>query len=428
MQNIYALCDCNNFYVSCERVFNAALSGRPVVVLSNNDGCIIARSNEAKTLGIKMGTPLFQIKDLIESNDVSVFSSNYALYGDMSNRVMTVLQDLTPEVEIYSIDEAFLRFDFDKEEKSNNVQSLTDEGRKIKETVYKWTGIPISIGMGETKTLAKLANRLAKKSEKAKGVLDLSASPYQDYALECTPVSDVWGIGRQSEKKLKLNGITNAKQLRDIDLRWARRNLTVVGARIVEELRGVSCLPFEMCPLDKKSITVSRSFGNMVTTLEDLKQAVAFFTVRASEKLRRNKLFASAVTTFAATNRFNKNEDYYSNSMTIEMAYPTSAINELLQRTAYAIEKIFKQGCTFKKAGVMFTGLVPESPVTKRMYDDAEGLKQKRLSEAMDKINSRFGRDAVRLGIIEREQNWRTKFEKRSQRFTTNWNEILRVT
>lgn len=420
MSQVFALCDANNFYVSCERVFDANLIGRPVVVLSNNDGCIIARSNEAKAIGIKMGTPIFEIKDVIQNNCVKVFSSNYALYGDMSNRVMGVLQDLTPDVEVYSIDEAFLRFDKENE-------SLTKTGRTIKETVYKWTGIPVSIGLGETKTLAKLANRLAKKSEKAKGVLDLSQSPFQDYALECTPVADVWGIGRQSEKKLKTKGITNAKQLRDIDLRWAKRNLTVVGARIIEELRGISCIPFESAPPPKKSVTVSRSFGNVVTSLEGLKQAVAFFTVRASEKLRRNKLCASAITIFAATNRFAKNETYYSNSVTIEMAYPTSAMNELMERAMTAIEKIYKPYCNFKKAGVMFTGLVPEDTLTKRLYDDDEGQKQKRLSDAMDRINNRFGRDAIRLGIIDGKQSWKTKFQKRSKRYTTNWNELLKI-
>lgn len=376
-----------------------------------------------------MGTPLFKVRDLIELNHVKVFSSNYALYGDMSQRVMTALQDITPDVEIYSIDEAFLRFDSEDKENSKGKQSesLTNTGRKIKETVYRWTGIPVSIGIGETKTLAKLANRLAKKSEKAKGVLDLSQSPFQDYALECTSVEDIWGIGRQSTKKLKVKGIINAKQLRDIDLRWARGNLTVVGARIVEELRGVSCLPFELCPPDKKSVTVSRSFGNTITTLNDLTEAVAYFTVRASEKLRKNKLCASAITIFAATNRFNKNEDYYSNFLTVEMAFPTSAINELMQIAASCTEKIYKSGCKFKKAGVMFTGLVPESPITKRMYDEADGQKQKRLSEAMDKINNRFGRDSIRLGIIDRPQNWRTKFEMRSPRYTTNWNELLMI-
>ncbi|HYJ48173.1 MAG TPA: Y-family DNA polymerase, partial [Pyrinomonadaceae bacterium] len=226
MTKVFGLCDCNNFYVSCERVFDARLVKRPVVVLSNNDGCIVARSNEAKALGIKMGVPFFQARGLIEAHNVFVLSSNYALYSDMSNRVMTALNEFTPEIELYSIDEAFLLL-----EHREGKDSLTDFGRRIQKTVYKLTGIPLSVGLAETKTLAKLANHLAKKSAKAQGVLDLSRSPYQDYALECTPVGSLWGIGRQYAKLLNSRGITTAKQLRDVDIRWARRALTVVGAR-----------------------------------------------------------------------------------------------------------------------------------------------------------------------------------------------------
>lgn len=422
MAAIFALCDCNNFYVSCERVFNARLVGKPVVVLSNNDGCIVARSNEAKALGIKMGAPLFQVQQLIDVYDVQVLSSNYCLYGDMSNRVMSVLSDLAPELEIYSIDEAFLNLEYKAKH-----GSLTDFGRKIKETVYKWTGIPLSIGLAETKTLAKLANHLAKKSDKAQGVLDLTRSPYQDHALERTPVGDLWGIGRQSAKLLHSRGITTARQLRDVDIRWARRALTVVGARIIEELRGNSCLPIESCPPPKKSLTCSRSFGNVIETLSDLREAVASFTIKAAERLRKNGLAAGAITVFVATNRFAKDAPHYANSLTIEMAYPTDATPELLARSMSCTEKLYRAGCKFKSAGVMLNGLLPASPMTIRMQDDERWVKSRRLMQAIDGINSRMGRDTIKFGIAGFKQSWRTKFEQRSPRCTTNWRELLAV-
>ncbi|MDQ3817128.1 MAG: DUF4113 domain-containing protein [Acidobacteriota bacterium] len=422
MASIFALCDCNNFYVSCERVFNAKLVNRPVVVLSNNDGCIVARSNEAKALGIRMGLPLFQVQHIIDAHDVQVFSSNYALYSDISHRVMSVLGDFTPEIELYSIDEAFLSLEY-----RTKYGSLTDFGRRIKETVYRWTGIPLSIGMAETKTLAKLANYLAKKSEKAKGVLDLSRSPYQDYALEHTPVGNLWGIGRQYTKLLNSRGIVNAKQLRDVDLRWARKALTVVGARIVEELRGNSCLPLEICPPNRKSLTCSRSFGNLVETLSDLREAIATFTIRVAERLRKHQLAAGAITVFVATNRFAKNETYYSNYATVEMAYPTDTTIELMERATACTERIYQEGRKFKSAGVMLNGLVPASPLTIRMHGDDRWVKSRSLMKAIDRINARMGRDTIKFGASGFKQSWKTRFEKRSPRYTTNWNEILSV-
>lgn len=422
MANVFALCDCNNFYVSCERVFNAKLVNRPVVVLSNNDGCVVARSNEAKALGIKMGVPLFQAKPIVDAYDVQVLSSNYALYADMSSRVMSALNGFTPEIELYSIDEAFMLLEHKREQ-----GSLTDFGQKIKKKVYKLTGIPLSVGMAETKTLAKLANYLAKKSDKAKGVLDLSCSPYQDYALECTPVGNLWGIGRRYTKLLNSRGITNALQLRDVDIRWARKALTVVGARIVEELRGQSCLPLESCPPAKKSLTCSRSFGNVVETLSDLREAIATFTIRVAERLRKNQLAAGVITVFAATNRFAKDAPYYSNSVTVEMAYPTDTTTELLERAMACTEKLYRAGCKFKSAGVMLNSLVPASPMTIRMQDDEQWIKSRSLMQAIDRINTRMGRDTIKFGIAGLKQNWKTKFEKRSPRYTTSWSEILNV-
>jgi DNA polymerase V len=422
MTSIFALCDCNNFYVSCERVFNARLINHPVLVLSNNDGCVIARSEEAKALGIKMGTPLFQAQHIIDAHDIQVFSSNYALYGDMSHRVMSVLGEFTPQVELYSIDEAFMQL-----EPPSGHGSLNDLGRAIQRTTYKWTGIPVSIGMAETKTLAKLANQLAKKSDKAQGVLDLTQPTFLDCALERTPVERVWGIGRQYAKLLRARGITTARALRDVDLRWARKALTVVGARIVEELRGNSCLSLEICPRPKRSLTHSRSFGQTVETISALREAIASFTTRVAEKLRAHKLAAGAITVFVASNRFSGTQEYYSNSATIEMAYPTDVTHELLERAVRCAEKLYKKGCRLKSAGVMLTALIPASPITARMYNDEKWQRARRAMRAVDEVNRRMGRDKIRVGARELKPEWRTKFEHRSPRFTTNWKEILAV-
>ena len=280
MPPLFALADCNNFYASCERVFNPKLAGRPAIVLSNNDGCVVARSNEAKALGIAMGVPAFQIRHLIRKHDVQVFSSNYALYGDLSQRVMETLQQFSPEVEVYSIDEAFLNLSG-----FTNI-NLTDYGRRIRATVKQWTGIPVSVGIAETKTLAKIANHVAKRTEGTDGVFDFTAWPDRDSVLARVLVEEVWGIGPNYARLLTQHGITTALGLRDADDHWIQKQMGVVGLRTVHELRGISCLPLEQCPPPKQGITCSRSFGRPVTTLAEMREAVAAYTARAAEKLR----------------------------------------------------------------------------------------------------------------------------------------------
>lgn len=415
-----ALVDCNNFYASCERVFDPRLVGRPVVVLSNNDGCVVARSNESKALGIKMGVPLFQIKDLVDLHGVRVLSSNYALYGDMSARVMHALGSFTPEIEIYSIDETFLSF-------GCRTVWLPEMGRRIKEHVYKLTGVPVSVGFARTKTLAKLANDLAKKSEKCAGVLSLVDSPHLDAALGRTPVSDVWGVGRQYSKLLHARGVETAKQLAAADPRWARMAMTVVGARVVQELRGVPCLPLELCPPAKKSITCSRTFERGVSTEAELKEAVAHFLSRAAEKMRRHNLAAAAVTVFASTNRFNKSVPQYSNSGTVELACPSAATQELLSEAMRIAGGLYREGYEFKKAGVMLTGLVPEVPLTERMYEAPEYERKRALMRVVDSVNAKMGRDSVRFAVSGLKRAWMTKSERRSPRYTTSWSELLKV-
>ena len=418
MPSAVALVDADCFYVSCERVFDPRLVGRPVIVLSNNDGCIIARSNEAKALGIKMGTPLFRTQQQVNAYHVAVYSSNYSLYGDMSQRVMEALHEFTTEVEVYSIDEAFMRLE------AGDGRKLKNQGEEIRGKVLKWTGIPVSIGIAPTKTLAKVANRIVKRSVEAQDVLDLTPLPDQTHALEETPVEDVWGVGPAYSKLLKAAGINTARKLRDADHCWIRKRMTVVGARIVEELRGVSCLPLEECPPQKKSITCSRSFGALVDSLMEMREAVAVYLTRAAEKLRRGKLAAGVVTVFINTNRFSA-EPQYSNAVTYELASPTDATNELLEWALRGVEQIFREGYRYKRAGVMLQSLMPADQLSMRLFGDEDFERSRRLMRAIDEINARHGRDTVRFGVAQPEGRWKTRFLRRSPRYTTCLKEVL---
>lgn len=420
MRSIIALIDANNFYVSCERVFNAGLYNRPVVVLSNNDGCVISRSNEAKQIGIKMGVPFFQIEDLIARQNVAVFSSNYALYGDMSNRVMEALGEFSPEVEIYSIDEAFINFS------GIRCESLTELGRKIQKTVYLWTGIPVSVGIAETKTLAKIANSLAKRSEKAAGVLDLIDSPYLPHALAKTPVEKVWGIGRRYKKLLHANGIRTALELKNLDDRWVRGNMTIVGLRLVQELRGIPCLALETQPLPKKSITVSRSFGQQVVSLSEIKEALTLYVTRAAEKLRKHELAAGVVTVFLHTNRFSRAPQHFG-SNTTELAIPTDSTLELLSYARRGAEEAFQEGFQYKKAGVFLNELVPAGSPSHSFWNPDGRERLRDLMRVVDRVNRKWGRDTIHFGKLATSGRWTTKAEKRSPRYTTQWEEVLTI-
>ncbi|MDQ3712711.1 MAG: Y-family DNA polymerase [Acidobacteriota bacterium] len=412
-----ALVDCNNFYVSCERVFAPKLKNRPVVVLSNNDGCVIARSEEAKALGIKMGVPYFQIDYLITKENLAVFSSNYTLYGDMSARVMEALNLFSPETEIYSIDEAFLNIE------NRGMKSIVI-GQKICSDVLKWLGLPVSVGIAPNKTLAKIANRIAKKLNL--GVFELSDENQIKNVLSETAINDVWGIGYNSARKLKELGITNAFQLKNLDRRWARKLLSVVGARIVEELNGKICLPLELVPQPKKSITCSRSFGCQVEHIEHLNEALDNYLVKAGEKMRRQNLVTNAVTVFLATNRFAKTLQY-SNSLTIELANATNSTRELRDWTKKTLRQIFKQGYSYKKVGVILQGLQPEKAETIRLYNEPNYQKDKRLMQALDKISGKFGRDTIHFGVQRNKECWQMKAEMKSQKYTTNLKEVLQI-
>lgn len=418
--NAIALLDCNNFYASCERVFDARLKDKPLVVLSNNDGCVVARSEEAKQIGVTMGSPLFKVESLLDEHDAGILSSNYALYGDMSNRVMNLLYKFTPEVEIYSIDEAFLSLEPRK-------KSLDILGHSIKEKMYKWTGVPVSIGIAETKVLSKIANKLAKKSHKAKGVLNLYRSLHTEVALKQTDVGEIWGIGRKSVEKLKENNILTGWELRNADNRFIRKLLTVVGARIALELRGIKCLPLEKVQPKKQSICCSRSFGQTISDYKYIKEAVLFYLTRAAEKMRGQNLAAHAVTVFVGTDRFRPVPADYNNSATYSSTFPTNVNQELQEWAIKTLEKIFKEGFEYRKAGIILSGLVPAEELTKRMFDESHWKKWNDLTKAIDEINQKFGKDTVRFAGVKTEGLWTMKQTRKSQRYTTCWQEFLTV-
>lgn len=421
MENAIALLDANNFYASCERVFDASIKRKPVVVLSNNDGCVVARSEEAKQIGVTMGAPLFKVESLLIENDAEILSSNYALYGDMSNRVMNLLHNFTPEVEVYSIDEAFLSL----EPRKNSLNNLA---HSIREKIYKWTGIPVSIGIAETKVLAKLANKQAKRVElKEAGVLNLYRSDKTEPILKETLVSDIWGVGYRSALKLKANQILTAWQLRETDNRFIRRLLTVVGARIALELRGIKCLPLEQSSVKKHTITCSRSFGEVVTNYEGIREAVLYYLTRACEKMRNHNLAANAVTVFIETDRFRPVPAPYSNTATYSSTYPTDSNQEVQEWAIRTLERIYKEGYDYRKAGIILSGLVPAEKLTKRMFDDGQFQKQHNLMKAVDEINRKFGKDTVRFAGVKTEGDWKMKQTRKSQSYTTNWNELLFV-
>ncbi len=422
MPPIFALADCNNFYVSCERVFNPKLIGKPVIVLSNNDGCVVARSEESKLLGIKMGVPVFKIKDIIKSNNVLVYSSNYSLYGDMSNRVMNSLKEFAPEIEIYSIDEAFL----DLSDFGN--YNLTEYCRKIKTEVEKWTGIPISIGISSTKTLAKLANRIAKKSKKANGVLDLTEKTFHKQALELSKVSDVWGVGRSYSDYLSKNGINNAMQLRDADSNFIRQKMGIEGVRLINELKGVSYYSLEETPPAKKGITVSRSFKTPIKTIEKMSEAIANFISIGADKLRKEKATAGEVSVFVTTNRFDK-ENFYSNSKSYLLPVSSNDTSELISIALKILRGIFKKDYLYKKAGIMFGKIVSEENVQHDFFDNKNRERSKKLMETLDKINVKLGSSSLKYAAqgLSENPDWKPASQHRSKKYTTDWESLPEV-
>jgi len=420
MKDIFALVDCNNFYVSCERIFEPSLEGRPVVVLSNNDGCVVSRSNQAKQLGIGMGVAFFKVKDLADKHGLVALSSNYTLYADMSRRVMETLCNFTPEIEVYSIDEAFLNL-------SGLGDNLADYGRRIRRTVKQWTGMPVSIGIAETKTLAKIANRIAKRSPEADGVFELTGQARIDETLARTDVEHIWGVGIKTCIKLKRAGIKTALALRGVDIEWMRRRFGVTGVRTVYELRGISCYELEDQPPAKKGITVSRMFGRKVETVEELKEAIASYASRAGEKLRDEGLAAGAMTVYVMTSRFVDPRKRYFNSHGVNFPTATNYTPELIDYATGAIERLYKKGFLYAKAGLILGELVPEGKVQGNLFDRADRQKSRRLMRAIDAVNLKLPDSRLIWAAEGIDQSWRTKFARRSKRYTTQWDELVEV-
>jgi len=414
-----ALIDCNSFYASCERIFNPKLLGKPIVVLSNNDGCIITRSAEAKALGIKMGEPYFKAKKIIEKNNVKVFSSNYSLYGDISQRVMEILLGFSPEVEIYSIDEAFLNF------KGFKNHELLTYCKHIRQTIKQWVGIPVSIGVGSTKTLSKIANHLAKKEADYEGICILKGDEKIEEALNRIEIGDVWGIGRRLSKFLRNYGVCTAKQFAFLDRRWIRKNMGVVGEKIQLELRGVSCLDLELLPSPKKSCCVSRSFSRPIEKIEELQESIANYGSRVAEKIREEGLIAQSMSIFVLTNHFNKKEKQYSSSIKLQLDYPTSDSKLIVKRAVEGIQRIYKEGYRYKKAGIILYELYSSSSV--RGLLDYDKPRTDSLMRSLDEINYRYGSATLRLAAEGIRRSWHMRREKVSPCYTTSFDQLMIV-
>jgi DNA polymerase V len=420
-QNIVALVDCNNFYVSCERVFDPSLEGKPVAVLSNNDGCLVSRSNEVKALNIPMGAPGFKHEALIRKHGGTLLSSNYALYADMSSRVMRVLEDFSPELEIYSIDEAFLGLN------GFRNRDLQQYGSQIRQTVRKWTGIPVSVGISRTKTLAKIANHYAKRYPGYHGCLVLLDDDRIEKALKQTPVAKIWGIGRQYDKFLRQNGIENAWQLRNAPEKFIDHYLTSVGHKTVLELQGFSCIEMDEAPAAKKSVICSKSFGKQVTKLSELEEAVSTYVTRAAEKIRSQKCVAGHMLVFLNTNRF-KEGPQYNNSAQTTLTPPSAFTPDLIRTALELLRDLYLPGFEYKKAGVMFSDIIPEEDVPLSLIETSYlDDRRKALTEAIDKLNKRNGRDTVFFASSGVKKEWEMKRARLSPAYTTRWKDLPRV-
>jgi DNA polymerase V len=417
---MFGLIDCNNFYASCERVFNPLLNGRPVVVLSNNDGCVIARSAEAKALGIPMGEPAYKLKALIEANQVAVFSSNYVLYGDMSHRVMTTIAQFAPDMEIYSIDEAFLLFDG-----FENID-LKEYGEKIVRTTTRNTGIPVSLGVAPTKTLAKLANKFAKKYKDYKGVCIIDTDEKLEKALKLTAVGDVWGIGRQYAKKLEYYSIHTAWDFTQRSKSWVHHTMGVVGERTWLELKGTPCVEMDKTTT-KKSICTSRSFGERLTELSPISEAVSNFAASCAEKLRKQHSLASVIMVFIQTNPNATNLPQHCKQVALQLPVPTNDTTELINFALRGLKAIFAEGFQFKKAGVIVSEIVPERPLQGDLFDTRNRDKFSKIMTVMDSLNASYGKQKVKIAAQGFDRKWKLKNERLSPCYSTKLEDVLEI-
>lgn len=417
---MFALIDCNNFYASCERLFRPELISQAIVVLSNNDGCVIARSNEAKAIGIPMGAVAFEYDALFKKNNVYVFSANFALYGDMSKRVMDVLSDFSPDMEIYSIDEAFLKL------KGYDRYNMEEFGKQIHQKVTQWTGIPVSVGIASTKALAKVANRIAKKyPQQTKNVFVMDTDAKRIKALRWLKVEDIWGIGRQHAKKLNSINIKTAYDFTQVDNAWIKKNLAIVGLRLKLDLMGIATLDLEKVRA-KKIIATTRSFDINYKEFHELEERVVSFAVSCAEKLRKQNSCCNSLLVYIHSNRYRQDLPQYSRSISIKLPYPTNSSIEISKFASQGLKYIFKAGYQYKKAGVIIMDFIPKSETQLTFFENSNP-RHVLLMKAMDKLNANFGQQKIKLGSQDIKRVWKMKQEKLSPRYTTKLNDIITI-
>ena len=417
---MYGLADCNNFYVSCERVFDPSLEGRPVIVLSNNDGCVIARSNEAKRLGIKMGQPCYQLRELIGRENVAVFSANFILYGDMSRRVMSLLRKAVPATEVYSIDEAFLDLT------GVEAERLDEFGHRLARTVRRHTGIPISIGIAPTKTLAKIASKLCKQYPKLNGCCYMHRPEDIEKVLRRFPIGDVWGVGRRWVQMLERHDIRTAWDFTLLPPDWVRSRMSVVGLRMWRELRGEACIGFEQHPADKKQIATTRTFDRDIDDFEELHRRIAQYVAAAAEKLRRQHSLCGEIGVFILTNRHKENMPQYYENRLLKLSVPTDSTLELTAHAVRLLRQVFRPGIAYKRAGVVLSDLRSKSGVQTDLFDATDRAKLDSLMKAVDALNDRFGRHRL-VTAAEGFEPFKMNRNHLSQEYTTDWKQIVKI-
>lgn len=418
---MFALVDCNNFYASCERVFQPQLYNKPVAILSNNDGCVIARSDEAKALGLPMGAPAFKYASFFKKHRIEVFSSNYPLYGDMSRRVMKILEQFTPDIEVYSIDEAFLQF------KGFENYNLQDYGIQIRKRVLKWTGIPTCVGLAPTKALAKIANKIARKfPEQTGGVYLIDSEEKRSKALKWTPIENVWGIGFRHSKRLKAIGIHTAADFVKLPDSWVKKHMAIVGLRLKKELLGEATLALEQHVSTKKAIATTRTFENELTNFNDIKERLSTFAINCAEKLRAQNSVSTALYVFIKTNRFKKDTPYQSYATVLELPYPTNSSIALSKYTIKALSTIYKEKQYYKKAGVVVMGLTPYDNKQFMLFEN-EHPKHQILMQTIDRINKNYNTAKIKIGQQDLKRTWKMRQQHLSKKFTTNINDIITV-
>ena len=418
---MFALIDCNNFYVSCERVFQPNLIDKPIVVLSNNDGCVIARSNEAKSLGIPMGAPAFKYKKIFKENNIEVFSSNFKLYGDMSDRVMSIITRFVPDVEIYSIDEAFLKFDGFSED------TINQKCREIIETIMKWTGIPVSIGLAKTKSLAKVANRIAKKhSNETNSFYSINNDSKHIQSLKNINIKDIWGIGFQNEKKLLNIGVKSGFDFINLPDQWVKKNMSIIGLKLKKELEGIPTLDILKENNNKKSIATTRSFEAEIVSIDGLIERITTFAVVASKKLRIQNSECNMISVYIRSNPFKENNGKYHFSLTEALPFSTNSSIEISKFAIKLLKKIYHKGKSYKKAGIVLMGLTPESS-HQFSFLEKNTNKHKKLMQSVDSIDNKYGLYKVRLASQDQKRIWKMNRQNLSRNYTTNIEEILIV-